>query len=164
MIRKRFSLRKTIIKDINFGLVRMYVTPYRFSWTIFILGLALSYTEQIVYNPMGTNCAPHVADLFLFCYERDFMKDLSSDNQADVIKGFNSTSRYLDDLFNIDNPYFEGMVNQMYPSELQLNKANTSDTEAPFLDLHLSISKGFVSSKIYDKRDDFDCDIVNCPF
>ena len=65
-----------------------------------------------------------------------------------------STSRYLDDLLNIDNPYFEGMVNRIYPPELQLNKANTSDTEAPFLDLHLSISNGFVSSKIYDKRDD----------
>ena len=87
------------------------------------------------------------------------MKDLSCDNQADVIKAFNSTSRYLDDRLNIDNPYFEGMVNQIYPSELQLNKANTSDTEAPFLDLHLSISNGFVSSKIYDKRDDFDFDI-----
>ena len=56
------------------------------------------------------------------------------------------------------------MVNQIYPPELQLNKANTSDTEAPFLDLHLSISKGFVSSKIYDKRDDFNFDIVILPF
>ena len=51
------------------------------------------------------------------------------------------------------------MVNRIYPPELQLNKANTSDTEAPILDLHLSISNGFVSSKIYDKRDDFDFDI-----
>ena len=81
---------------------------------------------------MGTNCAPLVADLFLFCYESDFMKNLSSDNQADVIKSFNLTSRYLDDLLNIDNPYFEEMANQIYPPELQLNKANTSDTEAPF--------------------------------
>ena len=56
---------------------------------------------------MGTNCAPLVADLFLFCYERDFMKKFSSDNQADVIKAFNLTSRYLDDLLNIDNPYFK---------------------------------------------------------
>ena len=71
------------------------------------------------------------------------MKDLSSDNQANVIKAFNSTSRYLDNLLKIDNPYFEGMVNQIYPSELQLNKANTSDTETPSLDLHLSISNGF---------------------
>ena len=117
--------------------------------------------RQIVGIPMGTNCAPLVADLFLFCYERDFMKYLSSDNQADVIKAFNSTSQYFDDLLNI-----EGKVNQIYPSELQPNKANTSDTQAPFLDLHLSTSNGFVSSKIYDKRDEFDFDIhvVNFPF
>ena len=51
------------------------------------------------------------------------------------------------------------MVNQIYPPELKLNKANTSDTEAPFLDLHLSISNGFISSKIYDKLDDFGFDI-----
>ena len=55
------------------------------------------------------------------------------------------------------------MVNQIYPPALQLYKANTSDTEAPFLDLNLSISNGFVSSEIYDKRDDFDFDIVNFP-
>ena len=113
---------------------------------------------------MSKNCTPLVADLFLFCYERDFMKNLSSDNQADVIQAFNLTSRYLDDFLNIDNPYFEGMVNQIYPPDLQLNKADTSDTESPFLDLHLSISNGFVSSKIYDKRDDFDFDIVTCNF
>ena len=51
---------------------------------------------------MGTNCAPLVADLFLFCYERDFMLSLSEDNQSGVIEAFNSTSRYLDDLLNID--------------------------------------------------------------
>ena len=120
--------------------------------------------RQIVGIPMGTNCAPLVADLFLFCYERDFMTSLSDVKQAEIIEAFKSTSRYLDDLLNIDNPYFEGMVNRIYPPELQLNKANTSDTEAQFLDLHLSISNGFVSSKIYDKRDDFDFDIVNFPF
>ena len=108
---------------------------------------------------MGTNCAPLVADLFLFCYERDFMTSLPDVKQAEIIEVFKSTSRYLDDLLNIDNPYFEGMVNRIYPPELQLNKANTSDTEAPFLDLHLSISNGFVSSKC----DDFDFDIVNFP-
>ena len=112
---------------------------------------------------MGTNCAPLVDDLFLYCCERDFMDSLNHDNQADVIEAFNSTSRYLDDLLNIDNPYFEGMVNQIYTPELQLTKANISDTEVPFLDLHLSVPNGFVSSKIYDKRD-FDFDIVNFPF
>ena len=105
----------------------------------------LDLYRQIVGIPMGTNCAPLVADLFLFCYERDFMTTLSDVKQAEIIDAFKSTSRYLDDLLNIDNPYFEGMVNRTYPPELQLNKANTSDTEAPFLDLHLSISNGFVS-------------------
>ena len=61
------------------------------------------------------------------------MTSLSGDNQADIIEAFTSTSRYLDDL-NIDHPYFEGMVNQIYQPELQLNKANTSDTEVPSLD------------------------------
>ena len=68
--------------------------------------------------------------------------------------------RYL----NINNVYFDNMVSQIYPSELQLNKANASDTEAAFLDLHLSISNDIVSTKIYDKRDDFDFEIVNFPF
>ena len=106
--------------------------------------------RQVVGIPMGTNCASLVADYFLFCYERDFMTSLSDVKQAEIIEAFKSTARYLDDLLNIDKPYFEGMVNRVYLLELQLNKANTSDTEAPFLDLHLSISNEFVSSKIYD--------------
>ena len=113
---------------------------------------------------MGTNCAPLVADLFLFYYERNFMTSLSDVKQAEIIEAFKSISRYLDDLLNTDNPYFEGMVNRIYPPELQLNKDNTSDTEAPFLDLHLSIPNGFVSPNIYDKRDDFDFYVVNFPF
>ena len=89
---------------------------------------------------------------------------VSEDNQSDVTEAFSSTSRYLDDLLSIDNNFFDSMVNRIYPSELQLNKANVSDTEALFLDLHLSIPGGFVKTKIYDKRDDFDFDIVHFPF
>ena len=73
------------------------------------------------------------------------MLSQSDNNQTDIIEAFNSTSRYLDDLLNIDNPYFKQMVGQIYPTELQLNKANSSDTEAPFLDLNLSITNGIVS-------------------
>ena len=79
---------------------------------------------------MGTNCAPFVVDLFLFCYKRDFMTSLSDVKQAEIIE---ATSRYLDDLLNIDNPYFEGMVNRIYTPELQFNKFKTSDTEVHFL-------------------------------
>ena len=86
----------------------------------------------------------------LFCYERDCMMSLSDDKQANVIDAFNTTSIYLDDILNINNVYFDNMVSQIYPSELQLIKANTSDTEAAFLDLHLSISNDIVCTKIYD--------------
>ena len=81
-----------------------------------------------------------------------------------LLMRFSTASRYLDDIFDINNVYFDNMVSQIYPSELQLNKANTPDTEAAFLDLHLSISNDIVSTKIYDKRDDFDFEIVKFPF
>ena len=113
---------------------------------------------------MGTNCAPLVADLLLFCYERDYMMSLSDDKQADVIEAFNTTSRYLDDILNINTVYSDNMVSQIYLSELQLNIANTSDTEAAFLDLLLPISNDINSAKIYDKRDDFGFEIVIFPF
>ena len=111
---------------------------------------------------MDSNCALLVSDLFLFCCERDFMFFLSEDNQSDVIEAFNSSTRYLDDLLKIDNNFFDSMVNRIYPSELQLNKANVSDSESSFLDLHLSISDDFVKTKLYDQRDNYD--IVNFPF
>ena len=99
--------------------------------------------RQIVGIPMGTNCVPLVAESFLYCYERNFMDSLTM-----TIKLMLLRLRYLDALLNIDNPYFQSMVNQIYPPELQLNKANTTDIEAPFLDLHISITNGFVTPKM----------------
>ena len=69
------------------------------------------------------------------------MMSLSND-----IDAFNTTFRYLDDILNINNVNFDNMVSQIYPSRLQLNKANSSDTEAAFLDLHLSVSNNIVST------------------
>ena len=75
--------------------------------------------RQIVGIPMGTNCAPLVADLFLFCYERDFMMSLSVENQSEIIEAFSPTSRYLDDLLNTDNTYFDGLISQIYPQNFR---------------------------------------------
>ena len=83
------------------------------------IGLGTKLYRQTIGIPMGTNCAPLVADLFLFCYKRDFMKSLSREYQAEIIEAFNSTSRYLDDLLNIDKIYFDQMVDRIYPTELQ---------------------------------------------
>ena len=127
---------------------------------IFILFGTKSY-RQVIGIPMSTNCAPLVANVFLFCYERDFMMSLSDGKHADVIDAFNTISRCLNDVLNIINVYFDNMVSQIYPSELQLNKANTSDTKAAFLDLHMSIANDIVSTKIYDKRNDLDFEILS---
>ena len=93
--------------------------------------------QQIVGIPMGTNCAPLIADLFLYCYERDFMSNLQKSKRFDLIDKFNDTSRYLDDIFTIDNPTFAEHIPDIYPRELQLNKANPSDKETFFLDLNI---------------------------
>ena len=116
--------------------------------------------RQIVAIPMGTNYAPLITDLFLFCYESVFMLFLSDNNQADVVETFNSTSRYLDDLLNIDNAHFAQIVSQIYSIQPQLNKAE----KGPFFDLDLSITNCIVSIKIYDKRDDFNFEIFNFLF
>ena len=121
--------------------------------------------RQIVGIPIGTNCAPLVADLSLLCYERDFMLSLSDNNQAEVVEAFNSTSRYLDDLLITDNHFFAQMVSQIYPTQLKLKNSNPSDTEAPLFGLRLvHYKRRIVSTKIYDKLDDFNFEIVNFPF
>ena len=95
---------------------------------------------------------------------QDFMKSLTKEKRYNLIDAFNSTSRYLDDLLNIDNIYFEHKVHGIYPADLHLNKANTSDTDAAFLDFNLSIHYDIVSTKIYDKRDEHNFVIVYFPF
>ena len=88
--------------------------------------------QQIVGIHMGTNCAPLIADLFLYCSERDFKSDLQKSKRYDRIDMFNDTSRYLDDIFTVDNSEFEKHILDIYPAELQLNEANTSDKENSF--------------------------------
>ena len=119
---------------------------------------------RVVGVPMGTSCAPLVADLFLFCYERDFMMSLSDDGRADVVDAFGTASRCLGGVLGVDDVYFENMVGQVCPLGLRLGGAGASGAGAAFLDLRLSISNGIVSTKIYDKRDDFDFEIVGFPF
>ena len=77
--------------------------------------------QQIVWIPMGTNCAPLIADLFLYCYERDFMSNLQKSKRFDLIGKFNDISQYLDDIFTIYNPAFAEFIPDIYPRELQLN-------------------------------------------
>ena len=108
--------------------------------------------RQVVGSPLGIIVLPWLPIYFCSCHESDFMMSLSDDKQlADVVDAFNTTSRYLYDILNINNVYFDNMVSLIYPSRLQLNKANTSDTEATVLDLRLAISNNIVSTKIMIK-------------
>ena len=119
--------------------------------------------QQIAGIHVGTNCAPLIADLFLFCYERDFMPNLHKSKQYDLIDMFNDTSRYLADICTIDNPEFEKHIPGIYPMELQLNEANPSDKETSFLDLNIKVTStgSDVHTSVYDKRDDFGFPFVN---
>ena len=120
--------------------------------------------QQIVGIPMGTNCAPLIAHLFLYCNERDFMSNLQKSKRFDIIDKFNYTSRHLDDIFTIDNPEFAEHIPDIYPRELQLNKANTSDKETSLLDLNIKAIGSNIHTSVYDKRDDFGFPIVNFPW
>ena len=88
---------------------------------------------------------------------------LSDNYQTDIVEAFNSTSRYLDDLLYFANPYFEHMVGHIYPIQLQLNKANTADTETPLVNLDLSITNCIVSSTIYVNLPFLDGDVPRSP-
>ena len=120
-------------------------------------------SQQIVRIPMGTN-RPLIADVFLYCYERDFMSNLQKSKRFDLIDKFNDTSRYLDGIFTIDNPAFAEHIPDIYSRELQLNKANTSDTKTSFLDLNIKVIGSNIHTSVYDKRDHFGFPIVNFPW
>ena len=93
--------------------------------------------QQKVGIPMGTKCAPLIADLFLYWYGRDFIFDLQYSKRYNLRDMFNDTSRYLYDIFIIDYSGFEKPISGIYKTERQLNKANTSDKETFFLDLNI---------------------------
>ena len=103
--RNTFFLRKNL-KYILYGLIKMFVMHWHFCWTTCLFDLfSTKLYRQVVWIPIGTNCAPLVADLFLLWYERDFMMSLSDDKLADTIDAFNTTSRYLHYILNIYNVY-----------------------------------------------------------
>ena len=108
--------------------------------------------QQIVGIPMGTNCAPLKADLILLCYERDFMSNIHKSKWCELIDMFNDTSRYLDDIFTIDYPEFEKHIPDKYPTELELNKANTSDKQTSFLDLNIKVIGSDVHTSVYYRQ------------
>ena len=121
--------------------------------------------QQTVGIPMGTNCAPLLADIFLYSYEADVIQSLLSTGKKHLASRFNLTNRYIDDVLSINNPEFENYLGQMYPAELEIKDTTESTTSASYLDLLLSIGRdGQLHTSIYDKRDDFNFHITNFLF
>ena len=120
--------------------------------------------RQVVWILVGTSCAPLVADLFLFCCGRGFVVSLFGGWRAGVVGAFGTASGCLDDVLDIYDVCFDSVVGRVCPSGLRLGGANASGAVAAFLDLHLSVSDGVVSARIYDKRGGFGFGVVGFPF
>ena len=92
------------------------------------------------------------------------MSNIHKSKKLGLVDKFNDTSRYLDDILIIDNPEFEQHISDIYPVELQLNKANTFDKETPSLDWNIKVVDDDIHTSVYDKRDDFGFPIVHFPW
>jgi hypothetical protein len=121
--------------------------------------------QQTVGIPMGTNCAPLLADLLLYLYEADFIQGFLKNNKKKLARSFNFTFRYIDDVLSLNNSRFGDCVDRIYPIELERKDTTDTDRSASYLDLHLEIdSEGRLRMKLYDKRDDFNFPIENFSF
>ena len=109
--------------------------------------------QQVVGIPMGTNCAPLLADLFLYSYELEFLQTIVKDKKIHEARAFNFTYRYIDDVLSINNSRFAEFLPLIYPPELEVKETASSSS---FLDLYLEFDdSGQISTKMHDKRDDF---------
>ena len=121
--------------------------------------------QQIVGIPMGTNCAPLLADIFLYSYEAEFIQSLLSTGRKQLASRFNFTYKYIDDVLSINKPQFETYMGQMYPVLLEIKATTESKTSASYLDLLLSIGRdNQLHTSIYDKLDDFNLHITSFLF
>ena len=119
--------------------------------------------RQKIGIPMGTDCAPFLANLYLYYHEFKFMEKISKTDYK-VAKKFNHSHRYIDDLASLNNDgYFQKYAGDIYPDSLKLNKENKTNKEASFLDTSIEIRENRFITKLYDKRDAFDFEIVNYP-
>jgi hypothetical protein len=121
--------------------------------------------QQTVGIPMGTNCTPLFADLFLYSYGTDFLQELLKKNEMKLARSFNFTFRYIDDVLLLNNSRFGDFVDRIYAIELEIKDSTDTDRSDSYLDLHLEIdSEGRLRTKLYDKREDFNFARVNFPF
>ena len=109
---------------------------------------------QMVGIPMGTNCAPSLADLFLYSYENDFLDKLIMEGNRKLARKFNLSYRYIDDLISFNNKRFKEFISDIYPKELTISQTTESTSIASYLDLLFIRDKSNnITTKLYDKRE-----------
>ena len=114
--------------------------------------------------PMGTNCAPLLADLFLYSYENKFLDKLLKEGKRKLARKFNLSYRYIDDLISFNDERFNEFISDIYPKELTISKTTESTSVASYLDpLFTRDENNNITTKFYDKRDAFGFHIVNFP-
>ena len=121
--------------------------------------------RQMVDIPMGTNCAPLLADLFLYSYENEFLDKLIKEGKRKLARKLNLSYHYIDDLISFSNKRFKEFISNIYPKELTISETTESTSITSYLDLLFIRDKNNnITSKFYDKRDAFGFHIVNFPF
>ena len=111
--------------------------------------------HEVIGIPMGINCAPLLADLFLYLYDNEFLDNVIRSGHRRLARSFNLCYRYTDDFISFNNKKFLDCLKERYPSQLTVEKANKSDHLTDYLDLTFVIDcEGKLSTRIYDKRDD----------
>ena len=129
---------------------------YRFDGQLF---------RQMVGIPMGTNCAPLLADLFLYSYENEFLDKLIKEGKRKLARKSNLSYRYIDDLISFNNKKFKEFISDIHPKELTISETIESTSVVSYLNLLFTRDKSNkITTKLYDKRDAFGLHIVNFPF
>ena len=142
-----------ICKIIEFLVDNIYV---RFGGQLF---------RQMVGIPMGTNCAPLLADLFRYSYENEFLDELIKEGKRKLARKFNLLYRYIDDLISFNNKRFKELISDIYPKELTISEITESTSVASYLDLlFIRDNSNNITTKLYNKRDTFGFHIMNFPF
>ncbi len=139
---------------------------YLLNWLIDIIYVTFGdkMFRQKIGIPMGTDCAPFLANLFLYSYEYKWIDEQRILKNYSSINSFKNCCRYIDDLLLANNDdLMISVMKDIYPQELVLVPDDSDGLSTPFLDLQLVVTNGVVSTSIFDKRDAFDFQIINFP-
>ena len=115
--------------------------------------------QQTIGIPMGTNCAPLLADLFLYSYEAEFVQSLQA-GKKHLAQQFNFTYRYTDDVLSLKNTKFAEYLEFIYSRELEIKETTETTASSSYLDCYLYIDNGKLTTRLYNKWDDFNFPIV----